>query len=76
MVYREDRIENNDRLTDAADIADLEMQRALDRSLESHKARKRLIPTGKCLYCEEQVKGELLFCDIDCRDDYQKYVER
>ena len=27
---------------------------------------------GVCLYCDEPVGGNLLFCDISCRDDYAK----
>lgn len=67
--------EQQERFTDPCDIADLEIQRSLDRALKNHRNKKRLTACGKCLYCEESVSNDLLFCDTDCRDDYQKYIE-
>ena len=33
------------------------------------KMNTRLEPTGDCYNCDEE---DQLFCDIDCRDDYEK----
>ncbi len=36
-----------------------------------------LRPRGSCHYCEEQTTlAAQLFCDIDCSNDYNKYVRR
>lgn len=34
-----------------------------------------LKPVGVCWYCGEPVHSESLFCDIDCRNDYEKEQE-
>lgn len=31
-----------------------------------------LKPTGTCYNCLERVGGCRLFCDVDCREDYEK----
>jgi hypothetical protein len=48
-----------------------------DKTLQTYinRIRKRaetsLIPTGFCFNCEEVIRGRL-FCDTECRDDYEK----
>lgn len=41
-----------------------------------HKAKKagtRLNPTGECYNCEEPLEEpDKLFCDCDCREDFEK----
>lgn len=34
-----------------------------------------LKPVGVCWNCGEPVSGTTLFCDIDCRNDYEKEQE-
>lgn len=36
------------------------------------RAKKSLLPSGFCYFCDEVVKHPLLFCDIGCRDDYER----
>jgi predicted nucleic acid-binding Zn ribbon protein len=42
-------------------------------------AHARRIPQletdGRCHYCDEDVAHGALFCNTDCRDDYQKEQE-
>ena len=33
---------------------------------------QKILPIGKCYNCEESLGDEHLFCDADCRDDWQK----
>jgi hypothetical protein len=33
--------------------------------------RSALIPTGACLNCDNEVPEAKLFCDADCRDDFE-----
>lgn len=35
-----------------------------------------LKPNGSCHWCEEKAKDNALFCDTDCRDDYEKRKRR
>jgi len=67
---------DNTRLTDQCDIADLEIQRSLDRALETVKNSKRMESTGLCHDCGNSVDGGLLFCDKECRDEYEWYNGR
>ena len=37
------------------------------------KMNTRLQPTGECYNCDEELdKEDQLFCDVDCREDYEK----
>lgn len=40
-----------------------------------HQSKKKVVtlqPTGECYNCDEKVEIDKLFCDADCRDDYEK----
>lgn len=39
--------------------------------IDSARKHKRLPATGSCYYCREPL-DKALFCDADCRDDYEK----
>jgi hypothetical protein len=38
----------------------------------ARQAGKTLVPNKTCHWCEAQIKAKLLFCDLDCRDDYER----
>ena len=40
-------------------------------ALENIKHQRRLLMKGRCHYCDEALH-EQLFCDEDCRDDWQR----
>lgn len=52
-------------------------QEELARSIALSAIRSRangmpqLIPVGTCYNCNSSVSASLLFCDADCRDDWQ-----
>ena len=59
-------------MADLADQADVLIYNNIERQL--NKPRRTLIPVGFCHNCNEKLSSRqsgLLFCDIDCRDDYQ-----
>ena len=65
---------DNERLTDICDIADLEIERSVNRAIENARSEiKELTFTGECLYCNESIE-EGRWCDTDCRDDWD-YLE-
>ena len=40
-----------------------------------HLTKKKAVtlpPIGECYNCEEKIDHDRLFCDADCRDDYEK----
>jgi hypothetical protein len=58
---------------DAADQAQEQNDLELKLALQNVKREPVLPETGACNYCDALVsKG--LFCDADCRDDYEKMV--
>lgn len=51
--------------------SDLEMKQ---RALAERRARNRpgMAAVGACYNCGDALPGTRLFCDKDCRDDYEK----
>lgn len=33
---------------------------------------QKLLPKGECFNCSEALAPPCLFCDVDCRDDWQR----
>lgn len=42
---------------------------------EAQRQRKKEAPgyTGECIWCGEKLEHPRRFCDVDCRDDYERY---
>ena len=57
-----DHIDNTDKII-FAEVA---------RGLAAVRRRPGLAAHGCCHYCDEALAPALLFCDVDCRDDYDK----
>ncbi len=59
-----------DQLDQASDLEELQRQ----QSIAAHLATtdQRMKSTGQCHNCQEELQGDTLFCDSDCRDDYDK----
>ncbi|EJA5029792.1 hypothetical protein MVS05_004270 [Salmonella enterica] len=57
-------------MADEADIASEITQLRTDAALSSRE-RHKLPETGYCHNCGESITAGL-FCDADCRDDYEK----
>ena len=57
-----DHIDNTDKII-FAEVA---------RGLAAVRRRPALVTHGCCHYCDEALAPALLFCDVDCRDDYDK----
>ena len=65
----------HEKLPDICDQADKLMADQLEYQLKKIKENKPLQPTGFCLNCEDKIESGL-FCDAECRDDYDFRVER
>lgn len=68
-----------DRPSDILDCAAELTQREIEAQLAAHRQRARgtqIKPKGFCYNCDEPLSPEQLFCDSDCRDDYQHIQER
>lgn len=61
-----------------ADEADMTGDR-LDAEIEfarrqlAHRAKRELVPLGLCYNCDEQLTDKRLFCDADCRKDWERF---
>lgn len=62
-------------MADEIDRAQEHEEAMLQAAIASQQNAPRMKPTGSCHWCEEQVEGGLLFCDADCRDEYQRRKE-
>lgn len=59
-------------MSDHADNADSRIYRTIAAGLAAARHAPALQPDCRCHFCDEPVAVELLFCDVDCRDDYQR----
>jgi hypothetical protein len=62
----------SDILDQAAELEQLERDHAIQNHL--NKREVALQPRGRCYNCDEPIDG--VFCDVDCRDDYDHRVRR
>ena len=62
---------------DKAVDAEIEILNARINKMRQVQKQNHLIPRGNCYYCEESLRGtQKVFCDLDCSNDYNKYVRR
>jgi hypothetical protein len=59
-------------MSDYADHADNKIFRTIAAGLAAARRVPSLQPDCRCHFCDEVVSANLLFCNIYCRDDYQR----
>jgi len=61
-------------MSDIADRADtlIAMERAVALAAV-RKSAHNLVPDGHCYFCDEDVPHDRLFCNADCRDDFDRH---
>lgn len=59
-------------MADVVDQAQKIQEEALEIALGKQKAKPRTNTTGRCLWCNDSTGPQAMFCDADCRDDYEK----
>jgi len=60
-------------MADDADRAQLEIESELAHARLAAQARLRLIPSGHCHNCDEQIeRAGQLFCDRECARDFEQ----
>lgn len=59
-------------MSDVADRADWRIEKDLEIARAYVKGLPVLVRDGYCHFCDEDVASGRLFCDADCRDDYDK----
>jgi len=59
-------------MSDIADLAQWRIEQDLCNTLAHVKKSPALEADGFCYFCDETIQHELLFCNVDCRDDFEK----
>lgn len=59
-------------MSDHIDKTDAIIFAEVARGLAAVRGRPALVAHGCCHYCDEPLVPALLFCGVDCRDDYDK----
>jgi hypothetical protein len=62
-------------MSDVADRADWRITQDIKAAMAHARRAPQLEADGRCHYCDEQVAHGALFCNTDCRDDYEKEQE-
>jgi hypothetical protein len=58
----------NERFLEAAEEA---MRDVVERRINAIRNTPSLKPIGLCYNCQEKIGSSKLFCDLDCRSDYE-----
>ncbi|MDR6397282.1 hypothetical protein ACTOWA_04885 [Herbaspirillum seropedicae] len=59
-------------MSDHADNADKKIYGAIAAGLAAARRAPTLQPDCRCHFCDEQVAVNLLFCNIECRNDFDR----
>ncbi|QRX82320.1 hypothetical protein [Glaciimonas sp. PAMC28666] len=59
-------------MSDLADRADAVIANDIAISLAAVRRAERIAPNGQCRFCDALVALTGQFCDVDCRDDFEK----
>lgn len=60
----------------ASELEEKQRQAAIAQALASGRRFASPAPCGACLNCDEPLPLGELYCDVDCRDDYNKRNRR
>ncbi|PFH10878.1 hypothetical protein BCF11_3312 [Collimonas sp. PA-H2] len=62
-------------MRDVADRAEWRIAKDIEVAMAHARRIPQLEADGRCHYCDDDVAHGRLFCNTDCRDDYQKEQE-
>jgi hypothetical protein len=62
-------------MSDVADRADWRIAQDIKAAMAHARRTPKLEADGRCHYCDEHVAHGALFCNTDCRDDYEREQE-
>lgn len=60
---------------DDADRSDERIALTIELGLRQARSAPALKPIGRCHFCDEATAPALLFCGLDCADDFQAEEE-
>jgi hypothetical protein len=59
-------------MSDIADVSDKNIETFINSAIANASRHTQLHSDGHCAFCDEQVDIGMVFCNKDCRDDYDK----
>ncbi|WP_041741338.1 DUF2116 family Zn-ribbon domain-containing protein [Collimonas fungivorans] len=59
-------------MSDVADRAEWRIAKDIQTALQHARKVEILNSDGHCCFCDEPVSYPALFCDVECRDDYDR----
>lgn len=59
-------------MPDEADLGNDQAEKSLAASLKAQLGRAGMVYKGRCYYCETPTPQGHNFCDVDCRDDFER----
>lgn len=60
-------------MADDIDVANEQVQKALDATMKTINTKIEDNNTGKCTWCGEPVPDKRRWCSVECRDEHQRY---
>lgn len=62
-------------MSDDADVTGdrMEAEMEMSRRALAVSNKRELLPLGLCYNCDEKVESKQLFCDADCRKDWERF---
>ncbi|AMP04706.1 hypothetical protein [Collimonas pratensis] len=59
-------------MSDIADGAIWRVEKDVQNAMAHARKQPMLESDGRCHFCDEAIANALLFCNVDCRNDYDK----
>lgn len=60
-------------MADEIDIANEQVQKALDATMRTLDTKVKENDTGLCVWCGEPVPDKRRWCSAECRDEQERY---
>lgn len=60
-------------MVDEIDLANEQVQKALDMTMRTINTKIAKNDTGLCLWCSEPVEDERRWCSVECRDEHERH---
>lgn len=59
-------------MSDVADMSDKNVETFIASAIAHARGKQGMKANGRCRFCDEPVAPDTLFCDRDCRDDFER----
>jgi RNA polymerase-binding transcription factor DksA len=60
-------------VADEADMANDQVQKALDATMKTLNTKIKENDSGKCIWCGDPVKDKRRWCSAECRDEQERH---